>query len=118
MRTSAPTTTEDIEEYLGSGMIRGIGPVYAKKMVKAFGDGSVNSALSPSPSGSDGLGLRKQAKPNRFVVLSQSILYCPHLDVRSTSSSSDHSRSLTRASIAGVIGGRHREGDSTIIPAA
>src|SRR5437763_11458952 len=24
--------------YLGSGMIRGIGPVYAKKMVKAFGD--------------------------------------------------------------------------------
>jgi ATP-dependent exoDNAse (exonuclease V) alpha subunit len=41
MRTSAPTTTEDIEEYLGSGMIRGIGPVYAKKMVKAFGNGSV-----------------------------------------------------------------------------
>ena len=25
-------------EYLGSGMIRGIGPVYAKKMVKAFGE--------------------------------------------------------------------------------
>ncbi len=38
MRTSAPTTTEGIEKYLGSGMIRGIGPVYAKKMVKAFGD--------------------------------------------------------------------------------
>src|SRR4051794_3986927 len=37
MRTSAPTTTEGIEKYLGSGMIRGIGPVYAKKMVKAFG---------------------------------------------------------------------------------
>jgi exodeoxyribonuclease V alpha subunit len=27
-----------MEKYLGSGMIRGIGPVYAKKMVKAFGD--------------------------------------------------------------------------------
>src|SRR5256885_11519001 len=38
MRRSAPTTTEGIEKYLGSGMIRGIGPVYAKKMVKAFGD--------------------------------------------------------------------------------
>ncbi len=37
LRTSAPTTTEGIEKYLGSGMIRGIGPVYAKKLVKAFG---------------------------------------------------------------------------------
>lgn len=34
-----PTTTEGIEKYLGSGMIRGIGPVYAKKLVRAFGDG-------------------------------------------------------------------------------
>jgi ATP-dependent exoDNAse (exonuclease V) alpha subunit len=38
LRTSAPTTTEGIEKYLGSGMIRGIGPVYARKMIKAFGD--------------------------------------------------------------------------------
>src|SRR6266566_2254384 len=38
MRTSAPTTTEGIEKYLGSGMIRGIGPVYARKMVRVFGD--------------------------------------------------------------------------------
>src|SRR5260370_858588 len=38
MRTSAPTTTEGIEKYLGSGMIRGIGPAYARKLVKAFGD--------------------------------------------------------------------------------
>ena len=37
LRTSAPTTTEGIEKYLGSGMIRGIGPVYARKLVKAFG---------------------------------------------------------------------------------
>jgi hypothetical protein len=27
-----------IEKYLGSGMIRGIGPVYAKKLVRAFGE--------------------------------------------------------------------------------
>src|SRR5271163_4885277 len=38
LKTSAPSSIEGIEKYLGSGMIRGIGPVYAKKMVKAFGD--------------------------------------------------------------------------------
>lgn len=38
MRTSAPTSIDGIEKYLGSGMIRGIGPVYARKMVKAFGE--------------------------------------------------------------------------------
>ena len=38
MRTSAPTSIEGIEKYLSSGMIRGIGPVYAKKMVKVFAE--------------------------------------------------------------------------------
>src|SRR5450756_1352138 len=38
MRTSAPTSIDGIEKYLGSGMIRGIGPVYAKKLVNAFGE--------------------------------------------------------------------------------
>ena len=33
-----PTTIEGIEKYLGSGMIRGIGPVYAKKLIRAFGE--------------------------------------------------------------------------------
>ena len=37
LRTSAPTSVEGIEKYLGSGMIRGIGPVYAQKLVRAFG---------------------------------------------------------------------------------
>ena len=37
LKTSAPSTIEGIEKYLGSGMIRGIGPVYAKRLVKAFG---------------------------------------------------------------------------------
>jgi exodeoxyribonuclease V alpha subunit len=37
LKTSAPTSIEGIEKYLGSGMIRGIGPVYAIKLVKAFG---------------------------------------------------------------------------------
>ena len=38
MRTSEPSSIEGIEKYLGSGMIRGIGPVYAGKMVRAFGE--------------------------------------------------------------------------------
>jgi exodeoxyribonuclease V alpha subunit len=38
MRTSAPSSIDGIEKYLSSGMIRGIGPTYARKMVKAFGE--------------------------------------------------------------------------------
>src|ERR1700746_2320285 len=37
LKAAPPTTIEGIEKYLGSGMIRGIGPVYAKKLVRAFG---------------------------------------------------------------------------------
>jgi exodeoxyribonuclease V alpha subunit len=38
LKTSEPSSREGIEKYLGSGMIRGIGPVYARKLVRAFGD--------------------------------------------------------------------------------
>jgi exodeoxyribonuclease V alpha subunit len=38
LKTSAPTSVEGIEKYLASGMIRGIGPVYAKKLLRAFGE--------------------------------------------------------------------------------
>ena len=38
IRCQAPTSIEGIEKYLGSGLIRGIGPVYAKKMVAKFGE--------------------------------------------------------------------------------
>jgi exodeoxyribonuclease V alpha subunit len=38
LRTAPPTTVEGVERYLGSGMIRGIGPVYAKKLVRVFGE--------------------------------------------------------------------------------
>ncbi len=38
LKTSVPTSIDGIEKYLGSGMIRGIGPVYAKKLVRAFGE--------------------------------------------------------------------------------
>jgi hypothetical protein len=38
LKTSTPSSIDGIEKYLGSGMIRGIGPGYAKKMIKAFGE--------------------------------------------------------------------------------
>ena len=39
LQTSAPTSREGIEKYLASGLIKGIGPVYAKKLVEKFGEG-------------------------------------------------------------------------------
>jgi exodeoxyribonuclease V alpha subunit len=41
LKATAPTTIEGIEKYLGSGMIRGIGPVYAKKLVARLWRGGV-----------------------------------------------------------------------------
>ena len=38
LKVAPPATIDGIEKYLGSGMIRGIGPVYAKKLVRAFGE--------------------------------------------------------------------------------
>lgn len=37
LETCPPITEEGIEKYLSSGLIKGIGPVFAKKLVKAFG---------------------------------------------------------------------------------
>jgi exodeoxyribonuclease V alpha subunit len=38
LRTSAPTSADGIEKYLSSGMIRGVGPANAKKLVRTFGE--------------------------------------------------------------------------------
>lgn len=38
LKTQPPTSLEGIEKYLGSGLIKGIGPVYATKLVKKFGE--------------------------------------------------------------------------------
>jgi exodeoxyribonuclease V alpha subunit len=37
LRTIAPSTPEGIEKYLGSGLIKGIGPSYARRIVEVFG---------------------------------------------------------------------------------
>src|SRR3989442_15496188 len=38
LQVTAPTSLEGIERYLGSGMIKGIGPHFAKRLVKTFGE--------------------------------------------------------------------------------
>ena len=38
LSSTPPTTREGIEKYLGSGMVKGIGPIYARKLVLAFGE--------------------------------------------------------------------------------
>jgi exodeoxyribonuclease V alpha subunit len=63
MRTSAPTSVEGIEKYLSSGMIRGIGPVYAKKLVRAFGEAVITECMARprSASGLIPVGRRQSA---------------------------------------------------------
>src|SRR4051812_34771914 len=38
LKAAALTTLEGIKRYPGSGMVKGIGPVYARKLVQAFGE--------------------------------------------------------------------------------
>src|SRR5258705_13635253 len=67
LKTSAPTSVEGIEKYLGSGMIRGIGPVYAKKLLRAFGE-KVFDVIEAEPDrlrDVDGIG---PVRANRIVV--------------------------------------------------
>ena len=39
-RTSLPATTQGMRRYLGSGLVKGVGPVMAGRIVDAFGDGT------------------------------------------------------------------------------
>ncbi len=48
VKISPPTTLTGIERYLGSGMVKGIGPIYAGKLVGAFGV-SVFDVIEQSP---------------------------------------------------------------------
>ncbi len=50
LKASPPTTLEGIERYLASGMIRGIGPVYAKRLVRGFGGSNRRCSISSSSS--------------------------------------------------------------------
>src|SRR5262245_55399223 len=49
LRTLPPSTVEGIEKYLGSGLVKGIGPTYAKKIVQVFGQRTLE-VIDESPS--------------------------------------------------------------------
>src|ERR671929_602664 len=64
LRSAPPTTAEGIEKYLGSGMVKGIGPVYAGRLVRAFGEG-VFDVVEQAPERLrevDGIGPKRMAR--------------------------------------------------------
>src|SRR5262249_38971274 len=48
LKTPPPHTAEGIAKYLGSGLIKGIGPTYAKRIVELFGDKTLD-VIDKSP---------------------------------------------------------------------
>ncbi len=48
LRTTPPHTVEGIVKYLGSGLVKGIGPHFARKIVEVFGDRTL-SVIDESP---------------------------------------------------------------------
>jgi exodeoxyribonuclease V alpha subunit len=59
-----PSTVEGIEKYLGSGMVKGIGPHFAGKLVQAFGE-AVFDIIESQPQRLlelDGVGPKRQAR--------------------------------------------------------
>jgi exodeoxyribonuclease V alpha subunit len=49
IKTNPPHTAAGIERYLGSGLVKGIGPKYAKRIVEVFGDKTLE-VIDKSPS--------------------------------------------------------------------
>ena len=64
LSSTAPNTREGIEKYLGSGMVKGIGPVYAKKLVEKFGEQifDVIEAQSAKLEEIDGIGPKRRKR--------------------------------------------------------
>lgn len=61
--TVAPSTLSGLEKYLGSGMVQGVGPAYAKRIVEMFGEGTLD-VLDNAPdrlSEVPGLGAKRAA---------------------------------------------------------
>ena len=49
LRSTPPHTVEGIEKYLGSGLVKGIGPHFARKIVEVFGERTL-AVIDESPS--------------------------------------------------------------------
>src|SRR5215467_1491041 len=61
---AAPSTLEGIEKYLGSGMVKGIGPHFARKLVQAFGE-QVFDVIEQTPerlTDLDGIGPKRKQR--------------------------------------------------------
>jgi exodeoxyribonuclease V alpha subunit len=59
-----PSTLEGMEKYLGSGLVKGIGPHFARKLVRAFGE-QVFDIIEHAPQRLlelEGIGLKRQAR--------------------------------------------------------
>jgi exodeoxyribonuclease V alpha subunit len=64
LRVVPPSTLEGIEKYLGSGMVKGIGPHFAKKLVQAFGE-QVFDVIEQTPArltDLDGIGPKRKQR--------------------------------------------------------
>src|SRR5207244_4925447 len=64
LRVVPPTTLEGIERYLGSGMVKGIGPHFARKLVQTFG-AEVFDVIAQTPQRLqelDGIGPKRTAR--------------------------------------------------------
>ena len=64
LKVVPPTTLEGIEKYLGSGMVKGIGPHFARKLVRAFGE-AVFDIIETTPERLeelDGIGTKRRER--------------------------------------------------------
>jgi exodeoxyribonuclease V alpha subunit len=64
LKTVPPATAEGIERYLGSGLVKGIGPILAKKLVERFG-ADVLAVIESRPSelqSVDGIGPKRRER--------------------------------------------------------
>ena len=121
MSSTAPTTKEGIEKYLGSGMVKGIGPIYAKKLVAKFGENifDIIETQSARLEDVDGIGpMRrrriKDAWAEQKVI--RNIMVFLHSQGVSTSRAvriyktyGENAIETVRANPYALLGGQHRE---------
>jgi exodeoxyribonuclease V alpha subunit len=64
LKTMPPNTREGLEKYLASGMVKGIGPIYAKRLVERFGE-ELFEVIEKTPNSLqqiEGIGPKRKAK--------------------------------------------------------
>jgi exodeoxyribonuclease V alpha subunit len=72
LRTMPPNTREGMQKYLGSGMVKGIGPMYAKKLIARFGE-ELFEVIEKTPNSLEqveGIGPKRKLKSRRHGMVS------------------------------------------------